>query len=95
MKIDRISSIRSVVSNKTEAKIQTINRFRNIIKSLQSNLNQQILPPKIQSNFEKNIPAAELINTQIKANNYLLNVELVSKVAESASSTFRKLQNVQ
>ena len=95
MKVERVSSIAPVESSTNGVKNKTINSFSNIIKTLQRNLDQQIDLPKIQP-FQGQIKqATELINTQIKANNYLLNVELVSKVAESASSTLKKLQNAQ
>ncbi|MGI6525736.1 MAG: hypothetical protein ACOX2O_10690 [Bdellovibrionota bacterium] len=37
----------------------------------------------------------DLFMYQVKAGNYFLKVELISKAAESASGTFRKLQNGQ
>lgn len=95
MKVDRITSITPAESSANRVKNKTINSFNNIIKTLQRNLDQHIDLQKIQPIHGEKIQTTELINTQIKANNYLLNVELVSKVAESASSTFKKLQNAQ
>jgi len=43
----------------------------------------------------KGVPLADLINIQIKAGQFGLRVELLSKVAESATTTLRKLQSGQ
>ncbi len=43
----------------------------------------------------KGVPLAELIHIQIKAGQFGLRVELLSKVAESGTTTLRKLQSGQ
>ena len=48
---------------------------------------------KIQSGQQ--VSPSEVFVCQVKANGYFLKVELASKAAESASGTFKKLQNAQ
>ena len=74
---------KQILSNVTESKPDQKNVFQEITELQQKLISGNKIPPK------------ELLLYQIKAGQFGLRVELVSKVADSALSTARKLQGSQ
>ena len=64
-------------------------------KAFDLNIHAELLQVERVVASGKTLPLSDLINIQIKAGQFGLRVELLSKVAESATTTLRKLQSGQ
>ena len=64
-------------------------------KSFGLNIHAELLRVERAVASGQGLPLPDLINLQIKAGQFGLRVELLSKVAESATTTLRKLQSGQ